>query len=141
MLYIFHTREVKATIHSIKQLNFVRQLGYRLILAINQPQTLVCYLSLRVCSFLSQLDQSHLPPRPHRADERKDEMAWVKAIWKDFKYYPECKIFSLGCGKMTFCEHISICIWTWGLVYKNASSTHFWNPRSLHRYSKCRFTF
>ena len=56
MLYIFQTRGVKAIIQSMKELNSVRQPGYRLILAINQPQTLACYLSLRVFSFLFQLD-------------------------------------------------------------------------------------
>lgn len=117
MLYIFQTRGVKAIIQSMKELNSVRQPGYRLILAINQPQTLACYLSLRVFSFLFQLDQSRLPPSPHRAVERKYEMAWVKAIWEGFKYYPECKVLLLGCGKMTFCEHISIFLWTWGLVF------------------------
>lgn len=116
VLCIFHTVGAKTIMHSIKEMDSVRQLVYRLILATHQPPTLAGDLSLRARSCLFQLDQSYLPPGPHGALQRGHEVVFAKWFGKGFKYYPDWKVLLLGCEMLSSCEHILICIWTWGQV-------------------------
>ena len=53
---MFHTAGIKTIMHSVKEMDSVRHLGNRLLLANHQPPTLASYLFLRICSLLFQLD-------------------------------------------------------------------------------------
>lgn len=85
ILCTFHAVGMKIIMHSIKEIDSVRQLSNRLLLANHQPPILASYLFLRIYSLFFPARQPNLLLRPHGAVERRHQTACVKMVWKRFQ--------------------------------------------------------